>query len=69
MNKNNISRNLGYFTGPLMIVLGVIALNGERMPKSFAMVFIGLGIVRLGLTIYVSMKNNKASCLDKKYVL
>lgn len=61
MNKFNLSRNLGYFTGPLMIVLGIFAYNGNKMPKGFALLFVALGIIRLGITIYVSMKNNKNS--------
>jgi hypothetical protein len=61
MNKFSLSRNLGFFTGPLLIIMGLIGINGNKLPKGLGYVFVALGCFRLGLTIYaayMSKKNN-----------
>jgi len=60
MDKFSLSRNLGFFTGPLMVILGIMAYTSNKFP-ALAITIIILGIIRIGLTIYsyvLSKRNN-----------
>jgi|694.fasta_scaffold24513_3 hypothetical protein len=59
MNKYSLSKNLGFFTGPVLIIMGAFALKNPEMPPFLAYSFIGFGIIRLLLTLYVHFKSNK----------
>ncbi len=58
MDKFSVSRNMGFITGPLMLILGIMTYMNHRFPP-LSIVMIFLGIVRIGLTIYSYMMNKK----------
>jgi hypothetical protein len=59
MNKYLASRNLGFVTGPLLLIMGLISLDGQRVPKTFAYLFVVMGIIRIGITIYSYIQSKK----------
>jgi hypothetical protein len=68
MNKFAISRNLGFITGPLLLLLGIFSyMKGTLRPLSMIMII--LGIIRIGLTIYsyvLSRKENNQQQIEKE---
>ena len=54
------STKLGLLTGPVIILLGVIALNVSDRSQGIAYVIILFGLFRLGMSMYLyfSKKNN-----------
>lgn len=54
------STKLGLLTGPVMILLGVIALRFSDKSPGMAYVIILFGLFRLGMSMYLyfSQKNN-----------
>lgn len=58
MNKFTLSRNLGFITGPLMLILGIASYSrGVYPPISILMIIMGL--IRIGLTIYSVVMSNR----------
>ncbi len=51
MDKFSLSRNMGFITGPLMLILGIFSYMSNKFP-ALAITMIILGIVRIGLTVY-----------------
>lgn len=49
--KFNYSRNLGFLTGPLLIIMGIVGFVKNFNPFLSGMLIV-LGIIRLGLTFY-----------------
>jgi hypothetical protein len=58
MDKFSLSRNMGFITGPLMLILGICSYMGNKFPL-LAMMMIFLGVVRIGLTVYSYMMNKR----------
>ncbi|GBL34708.1 hypothetical protein EMGBS15_03030 [Filimonas sp.] len=58
MDKFSLSRNMGFITGPLMLILGIFSYMGNKFPL-LAMMMIFLGVVRIGLTVYSYMMNKR----------
>lgn len=58
MDKFSISRNMGFITGPLMLILGIATYMNHRFP-TISIVMIVMGTVRIGLTIYSYLMNKK----------
>jgi uncharacterized membrane-anchored protein len=58
MDKFSISRNMGFITGPLMLILGIATYMNHRFPP-LSIVMIVMGAVRIGLTVYSYLMNKK----------
>ena len=58
MDKFSISRNMGFITGPLMLILGITTYMNHRFPP-LSIVMIVMGAVRIGLTVYSYLMNKK----------
>ena len=58
MDKFRLSRNMGFITGPLMLILGIFSYISHKFP-ALAIMMITLGIVRIGLTVYSYMMSKR----------
>lgn len=62
MDKYSASRNLGFFTGPLILGLGIFSYMRGGVPQALSITMIIIGCIRIGLTIYsyiLSKKENQ----------
>jgi len=51
MDKFSLSRNLGFITGPLLLVIGILSYMKNTYP-ALSMIMIIMGLIRIGLTVY-----------------
>ena len=58
MDKFRLSRNMGFITGPLLLLLGIMGYMKKNLPALSIMMMI-LGVIRIGLTIYTVMMQKK----------
>jgi hypothetical protein len=59
MDKFKLSRNIGFITGPLMLLLGIMNLNSNQAPVWLSYMLIVLGIIRIVATTISYMKSKK----------
>jgi uncharacterized membrane protein len=59
MDKFKLSRNIGFITGPLMLILGIMNINSDKAPVWIAYMLIILGIIRIVATTISYLKSKK----------
>lgn len=56
---NSWSTKMGLITGPVMIILGILALRFSGKDHNLAYVIITFGVIRLGLSLFMYLKRKK----------
>lgn len=54
--RSHWSTKLGLFSGPLMIIIALVALNMSNKPKGMAYLILALGIIRTVASAWMHFK-------------
>jgi uncharacterized membrane protein len=57
--STNWSTKLGLFTGPIMILLGLLAVKFSGKNPTLAYAIVVMGILRTGVSAYLHFRSNK----------